>query len=307
MLEVLNTPILATILDKGRFNHTHLGVKVSGAIDEFAYFIANYLLENTNNTNIIEITFPNVSFLAHQDTTMIITGAYCEFFINNIQKNLWQTHHIRQGDTIKIGKITNGLRVYLSVKNGFNIQKEIWGLSGEKLKKGDMLSYNKHISKDTKRLKEKFIPKYEDSLELRVILSYQENHFSQIEKEKFFNSTYTISNEISRMGYKLTGASINCDIDGIISEGIAFGSIQIPANGQPIILLKDRQTIGGYPKIGVVLDVDCFKLSQAKPNTKIKFKQISLNEGVKISKKFYKNITIHNTTNSINGVVFSIA
>ncbi|MDZ7907575.1 MAG: hypothetical protein U5N10_04710 [Gemmobacter sp.] len=129
--------------------------------------------------------------------------------------------------------------------------------------------------------------KYEDELTLRVIFSYQENHFSkqapppppppppEKKSKKFLNSTYLVTNDFNRMACKLSGEAIKCDINGIISEGIAFGSIQIPSDGQPIVLLKDRQTIGGYPKIGVVLSIDCFKLSQARANTKIRFEEIS--------------------------------
>jgi allophanate hydrolase subunit 2 len=91
------------------------------------------------------------------------------------------------------------------------------------------------------------------------------------------------------MACKLSGEAIKCDINGIISEGIAFGSIQIPNDGQPIVLLKDRQTIGGYPKIGVVLGLDCFKLSQAKANTKIRFEEISYEEAIQRSKEFYSS------------------
>ena len=94
------------------------------------------------------------------------------------------------------------------------------------------------------------------------------------------------------MGYKLLGEPIKCDIDNLISEGIAFGSIQIPQNGLPIILLKERQTIGGYPKIGVVLDVDCFKLSQARIGDKIFFKEISIQEAWDISRRFYSSFRI---------------
>jgi biotin-dependent carboxylase-like uncharacterized protein len=273
MLEVLNDPILALILDKGRFKYTHLGIKVSGVMDEYAYYFVNYLLDNPDNTNTIEINFPNVSFLAHKDTTIALCGANCEFYINEVAKSLWQTYHIKKGDIIKIGKILNGLRVYLSVKNGFIVKKEIWGLNNIKLKKADVLQYNTFISQDTRRIKQRFIPQYPQELELRVILSYQAKYFSKEQKNKFFSNTYIVSNEISRMGYKLKGEPIFCDISDIISEGIAFGSIQIPKDGQPIVLLKDRQTIGGYPKIGVVLDIDCFKLVQAKPNTKIRFKK----------------------------------
>ena len=89
------------------------------------------------------------------------------------------------------------------------------------------------------------------------------------------------------MACKLKGEPISCDINGIISEGIAFGSIQIPSDGQPIVLLKDRQTIGGYPKIGSVLRIDCFKLSQAKANTKVRFEEISIIQASKKLKEFY--------------------
>lgn len=93
------------------------------------------------------------------------------------------------------------------------------------------------------------------------------------------------------MGCKLSGEAIKCDINGIISEGIAFGSIQIPSDGQPIVLLKDRQTIGGYPKIGTVLSIDCFKLSQAKVNTKIRFEEISYEKAVEEVKNFYSSFS----------------
>jgi allophanate hydrolase subunit 2 len=88
------------------------------------------------------------------------------------------------------------------------------------------------------------------------------------------------------MGYKLEGEPIKSTLNGIISEGICFGSIQIPPDGKPIVLLKEHQTIGGYPKIGVVLDLDCYKLAQAKPGTKISFKKISFDEATKIKKNF---------------------
>lgn len=260
-------------------------------MDEYAFYIANQLLNNSLNTNILEINFANISLLAHEDTTIAITGACCDFYINDKTKSTWRTFNIFKGDILKIGTFKKGARVYLGIKDGFNIKKEIYGLSGNKLKKGDKLLFNASKQNSyNQKLKEKFIPKYEDTIELRVTLSYQEKYFNKEEKNKFFSSEYKVSSEISRMGYKLQGAKIKCDIDGIISEGIAYGSIQIPKNGQVIILLKDRQTIGGYPKLGVVLDVDCFKLSQAKVNTKIKFKEISMEEAGEISRLFYSNI-----------------
>jgi len=297
-LEIINNPILATIQDMGRYSYSHIGVTNSGVMDEHAFLYANKMLSNAYTTNTIEISFSNLILKAHANTQIAITGAICEFYINDIPKKCWQTHIIKSGDILKIGKILQGARVYLSVKGGFDIKKEfgsnsttikesLGGLEGDRLKKGDILPFKPFSNNYNKRLQEKFIPKYEDELTLRVILSYQEDRFSQTQKDKFFSSTYTITNEFNRMGCKLSGEAIACDVNGIISEGIAFGSIQIPSDGAPIILLKDRQTIGGYPKIGSVFSIDCFSLSQAKPNNKVRFVPISIEEAQEKLRAFY--------------------
>lgn len=297
-LELINSPIFVSLQDKGRFDYVNIGVSPCGVMDEYSYFMAHKLLDNSLDTNILEIAFSNVQFKAHKNSKFSVTGAEVELFINGSLKQTWQSFNIKAGDIIKLGKITKGQRVYLAIKDGFNIKKEfgscstsikegLGGLNGDKLKKGDILEFNEIEENYTKRLKKEFIPKYEDSLELRVVLGYQEDSFIQEEKDKFFSSTYTVSNDSNRMACKLNGEAILCKIDGIISEGISFGAIQIPKDGQPIILLKDRQTIGGYPKIGSVLAVDCFKLAQMKAGSKISFKAISLEEAQKSLKEFY--------------------
>tara|TARA_B100001063_G_scaffold34941_1_gene28502 strand:+ start:2215 stop:3126 length:912 start_codon:yes stop_codon:yes gene_type:complete len=299
-LEVINSPILALIQDKGRFSYSSIGVTSSGVMDEYAYNIANSLLGNELQSNIIEIAFSNIIFKASKDTKIAITGAKCEFFINDISLDTWQTYNIKAGDIIKIGKILSGSRVYLAVFKGFNIKKEfgsnsttlkekLGGLNGDKLKKGDILEFKSSNSFFNKRLKKEYIPSYEEVLNLRVVLSYQKDFFKQEEIDKFFSNTYTITNEFNRMGCKLHGEKIACDIEGIISEGISFGAIQIPKDGKPIILLKDRQTIGGYPKIASVLNIDCFKLSQCKPLQKVRFSPISLDEAQEKVKLFYSS------------------
>lgn len=294
---ILNNPILATIQDRGRYNHTDLGITPSGVCDMYAYRMANKLLNNPYDTNTLEIFYGNITLQATKETTISITGATCDVFLNQKKISLWQTIHINPKDTIRIGNVSNGMIVYLSVKNGFlthktlesyatTIKEKLGGLDGNKLQKNTILPFNTYKLPIIKRIQKKFIPNYPDELALRVILSYQHKSFDKKEKETFFNNTYTITNKINRMGYKLQGKAIKSKLNGIISEGIAYGSIQIPHDGQPIILLKERQTIGGYPKIGVVLEKDCYKLSQAKPNSKIRFQKISMEEGIKIQKKF---------------------
>jgi biotin-dependent carboxylase-like uncharacterized protein len=301
-LEVHNSPLFTTIQDKGRFDYVNVGVSASGVMDEYAYFIAHKLLNNPPNTNILEVSFSNVEFKVYKNTKISITGAHCDFFINGVLKPTWQSFHLKVGDIIKLGKIKSGQRIYLAVKNGFKIKKDfgsnstsikesLGGLDGDKLKKGDILEYDEYIDTYNMRLKDEFIPKYEDILKLRVILGYQEDLFTKEEKEKFFSSSYTVSNDFNRMACKLNGEEIICETSKLISEGICFGAIQIPKDGQPIILLKDRQTIGGYPKLGSVLACDCFKLSQMKANSKVSFELISLEEASRKLKDFYSSLT----------------
>ena len=297
-LELLNNPFFVTIQDIGRFSYSHIGVTNSGVMDEYAYFIANKLLKNPLDTNILEIGCSNVIFKVNKNTTISITGAFCEFFINDKPKELWQSYEVKKNDILKISKIINGNWVYLAVFGGFNIEKEfgsnstsikenLGGLDGNRLKIGDILPFCKTEKLDKTFLKKEFIPKYEKDLVLRVLLSYQYKNFAENEIEKFFSSDYFVTKDFNRMAFKLQGNKINCDIDGIISEAIAFGSIQIPKDGQPIILLKERQTIGGYPKIGTVINIDCFRLSQAKIGTKIKFQEISYAKALLKSREFY--------------------
>ena len=299
-LEIINNPILVMLQDKGRYGYSDIGVTNSGVMDEYAYYAANKMLGNSFDTNILEIAFSNVIFKANAPTQIAITGAICELFINDIPKQCWQTHNVKAGDIIKIGKILKGIRVYLGVFGGFDIKKEfgsnsttikenLGGLNGDKLKKGDILAFKEISCSFDARFKKELIPSYEDELILRVVLSYQSDLFANKEKKKFFSNSFTVSNDFNRMGCKLNGESILCDVNGIISEGISFGAIQVPSDGQPIILLKDRQTIGGYPKIGSVLAIDCFKLSQVKANTKIRFSEISIDEATKKTRRFYSS------------------
>ncbi len=290
--------IFTLIQDIGRYKYTHLGVSPSGFLDEYAAFWANKLLGNSVETNLLEITFSNVVLKATSNMTISITGAFCELFINEIQKPTWRSYNIKAEDTIKIGKFSSGSRVYLAVKNGFGIKKEfesystsikegLGGLNGDKLKNGDFLPISSNLQCLEKRVREDFIPSYENEIRLRVVLSYQYKSFSKKEQEKFFNSSFDITSDFNRMACKLKGEKIVSSLNGIVSEGISFGSIQIPSDGQPIILLKDRQTIGGYPKIGSVLPIDCFKLAQTKIGSKVKFEKVEIQEAQKKLKDFY--------------------
>lgn len=299
-LQIIDSSFFATIQDKGRFGFAHIGVTSSGAMDEFSFLALNMLLRNKNDENVLEIVSSGFQAKFLSTTQIAITGAYCDFYINDELKNTWQTYNVKIGDIIKIAKIKEGVRVYLGVKNGFKIKKsfgsnstspkeKLGGLCGEFLKKDDILPFEEYKNYDTFRFKKEYLPKYDDNLELRVMLSYQNDYFSKDCLDKFFSSQFYVTKDFNSMAYKLSGEKIVFENKEIISEAIAFGSIQIPSDGNPIILLKQRQTIGGYLKIGVVFAIDCFRLSQAKVGTKITFKQISFEEATLKLKNFYSS------------------
>lgn len=296
--EVIKAGSFTLIEDFGRFSYMYLGISTSGYLDEFAALMANKLLENNFNAPLLETFFGNIKLKALGETTICITGAKCEIKINGILEDCWKCIKIKAEDIIELGKIYEGQRIYLAVKGGFIVKKELGsastsikealgGIKARQLLEKDFLPFKPCKESIKRALIQNDIPKYSDELILRVVLSYQEKSFSKDEKKKFFSSEYIITNEFNRMGCKLSGEAIHSSVDGIISEGIAFGSIQIPKDGQPIILLKERQTIGGYPKIGSVLSIDCFKLAQMRVGSKIRFEQIELKKAQEKTKLFY--------------------
>jgi biotin-dependent carboxylase-like uncharacterized protein len=277
--KVLNGGIFTTLQDRGRYGYAHLGVTSSGAMDEYAYEWVEELLGD-KDTNALEILLGGLTLKATKDTYIAVTGADLDFKIDGVSKPVWQSIKIKKGQTLSFGMQKNGMRSYLGVKGGFKAEKTKGSYSttikekiGNKLKAGDTLEYKSFENQPLRRVKKEYIPTYKNTVTLRVVLGYQEDYFTTDQKEKFFNSEYKLTQDISRMGYKLNGDPIKPKSSKLISEGIAYGAIQIPKDGQPIVLLKERQTIGGYPKIGSVIPEDCFKLSQMAIGSTIKFKQ----------------------------------
>lgn len=300
-LEILNSPIFTTVQDLGRVGFMHTGVSVSGASDEFLYLLLNKLLQNKKNASCLEISMGSIELKFHKNTKAVVCGYVEDIFLDEEKIEGFKTFNAKKNQILKIKNIAFGRKIYFGVKDGFIGEKTLASMStsikehlglfdGRKLKKNDILDYKQYQDNHNFKYKGELKTKpVDDVLVLRVLLSYQEEFFSKSQKEKFFSETFTITNDFNTMACRLeSNVSINCDIDGIISEGISFGAIQIPKNGKPIILLKSRQTIGGYPKIGSVLGVDCFKLSQCTPNQKIKFKEVSLSDARSITKEFYK-------------------
>jgi biotin-dependent carboxylase-like uncharacterized protein len=291
-LKILKSGLFSTIQDQGRRGFMHLGVTQSGAMDMYAYRWGQKLLGNERQ-NALEIMV-GLRLEVLGDTMISVCGADLGFEINGVRKAIWQSFFVQKGDVLDFPQRISGQRAYLSVKEGFALKKTYGSYAttlkeviGFVLKKGDALDYQAFKRSTITRVQKSYIPNYTTPLTLRLLLSYQHSYFSQEAQEKFFASEYEISIESNRMGAKLKGNSIIPRKGGIISEGIAFGSVQIPSDGQPILLLNERQTIGGYPKIGVVLAEDCYRFSQLSVGDKVRFEKVDFDEVRVEMLKFY--------------------
>ncbi|MBR9828613.1 MAG: biotin-dependent carboxyltransferase [Oceanospirillales bacterium] len=300
-LRVLNPGILALVQDLGRFGYQQLGLSTGGAADEHAYLWANRLLGNVPGAAAVEVCYGGLKLEAEVATRVAVTGADLQLTLNGQPVSPWQTLNLVPGDQLAFGYPKTGVRAYLAVQGGLQIKpvygsvatvmrEQIGGLDGcgGKLKVGDLLPCFGADPARHFRVTTGYIPDYTQPLTLRVIEGHQCALFPAEVLARFYSEAYEISPQSDRMGVRLSGPELHPLADGIISEGISFGAIQVPKDGQPIILLKDRQTIGGYPKLGTVFALDAFMLAQRQPHTDIRFAPMPLHEAQLELQRFYR-------------------
>jgi biotin-dependent carboxylase-like uncharacterized protein len=287
--EVLQPGMLTLIQDLGRFGFHGIGLSNGGPLDMLAFRWANRLCGNHDNATALEASIGGLVLQVQVYSVVAVTGADMPFTINGVEKELWCSHKVSPGDRLELGFSLRGCRSYLAVAGGFDIAKaffstatvtreNIGGLYGEGLKPGDFLPCAEHKGEPLWRLSEADRPTYGDDISLRVIPGYQYKVFSELQQRIFYSNEYIVSARSNRMGYCLEGTPVTASIGGILSEGICHGAIQIPADGQPIVLLNDRQTIGGYPKIGSAISIDTARLAQLLPGAKVSFEQVSMEQ-----------------------------
>jgi KipI family sensor histidine kinase inhibitor len=296
--KIRNQGFLTTIQDRGRYKYQAFGVPVSGAMDTYSMNLANILVDNDIDEAVLEATMigPTIEFT--EDNIIAITGANLMPQINNEDVSMNTALICHKGDILSFKGVNSGNRAYIAFAGGLSVQEVmgskstyikagIGGYMGRKLEKNDEVGFENpkisivNLSCRKILVKEQYNNQFtkESPLKLRVIMGPQEDCFTEIGINTFLNSVYTVSNEFDRMGCRLEGEKIQHIEDGnIISDGIAFGAIQVPSHGTPIIMLADRQTVGGYAKIANVISVDLPKLAQTKPGDKIFFEKITIEE-----------------------------
>lgn len=287
-----NPGILTTIQDEGRFGYQQFGVSPAGPMDTKSFRLANILAGNDCGEGALEMTFQGATLRFEEENIIVVTGADMSPNIDGEPVPMYEAVKIPAGAVLAFGMTNgNGCRTYIAFAGGLDIvrvmgskstlmRNELGGMNGRKLEKGDRIGFaepkaslpNMHLRK----LAPEVFPKKE--LALRVVRGPQDYEFTEEECRKFFWYGAKITNEFDRMGCRLEREEPLHHIgDGnIITDGISFGSIQVPPNGQPIIMLADRQSTGGYTKIGSVISVDLPKLVQSMAGYKVRFIEVSI-------------------------------
>jgi len=294
VLEVTDLSGIATLQDSGRRGWNKFGVPTSGPMDWFAYQAANSLLDNSPNSAVIELGLGEITFRALRNTTIAVTGAGYEVENYVWTFPLWTTFYVRAGWTVRVKKTSGGNWAYIAIAGGFDSpvimnsrSTYLRGGIGSALKTGDVL--NSFASpKDLIKLAardfpvDKFMP-YSQTPIIEVIPAPQADWFTPEGIRTFYESEYTLSPSFDRMGYRLQGSPIEKAISKeLISEGMTMGSIQIPADEQPIVMMADAPTAGGYPKIANVTRADLPLLAQCEAGvSKIRFRETTVEEAQK--------------------------
>lgn len=304
-MTVISPGPLTTIQDAGRFGYMSTGFSQNGAMDAYSMKIANILVGNTPGEGVLEMTMMGVSVQFDCDAVIALTGADMSPEINGEPIEMYEALQVKNKDILTMKSSLKGMRAYLAVAGGFdlplvmgsmstNLKCALGGFEGRKLKKGDELplrqSMNLAFLGNRKAEKKN---DFKQNITVRVILGPQDDFFTGEGLETFLGTEYTVTDKSDRMGVRLDGEKIESKngVD-IISDGIAFGSVQIPASGTPIIMMADRQTTGGYAKIATVISVDLKLIAQAKPGTKIRFSAVSEDEAVKLLKNEEKKLKL---------------
>jgi len=282
MVKVLQPGLYTSIQDMGRFGHTNLGVPVSGAMDSISAGFANALLNNNKNNAVMEITMfgPKLVFMA--STNIVITGAEMSAELNNNPILIYKAYPVQNGDLLSFGKLKKGIRCYLAVSGGFRseiILKSRSFYSGITsqglLKKNDLLSFEHQEinSKQPKVTINTKIPFYDINV-IEVFKGPEFELFLSEEQKKLLSTTFTVSNDNNRMGYRM-GEEVVKHTKSIITSPVLPGTVQLLPSGKLIILMKDAQTTGGYPRVFQLTEKSIAILAQKRAGETLKLKLIA--------------------------------
>ena len=297
--------LLTTVQDTGRFGEYALGMPPSGAMDVFSYQVGNYLVGNEEGAAGLEITYfgPELEFT--EGAVIAVTGAEMPPKINGEEAPTWETLEVGEGDVLSFDYLKSGARSYLVVAGGIDVPIfmhsrstytliGLGGHEGRALQEGDELDIGESqngAGRVGKRISGDHIPTYSRDTELRVIIGLASYRLTEESMDEFLNTTWTVTPDADRVGYRYRGgelkfvereqpAGAGSDPANVVDFGYPIGSIQVPGGVEPIVLMNDAVTGGGYATIGTVISADRDKLAQTKTNDKTRFRSVDLDEAL---------------------------
>ncbi len=295
MLEIIKSGFLTTVQDAGRFGWGHFGVPPAGPMDPFAFRAANLLVGNPPDAAGLEITLAGPVLRASRECLIAVCGAEFDVWVGSLPAPTWHAVFVRAGYEIRFGQRRSGARAYLAVSGGIALSDFLGscatylpggfgGLEGRALRAGDQLVLGRYRDSDLSIRAGKARPRsarplYSPSPTLRVVMGPQDDHFTSEGLATFVESEYEVTRSSDRIGYRLRGPAVaHRDKADIVSDGVVTGSVQIPGDRQPIVMMADHQTTGGYPKIATVIRADLPLLAQCLPGDRVRFRAASVAE-----------------------------
>lgn len=292
---VLSPGLLTTVQDRGRIGFQSQGVPVSGALDLVSFEAANAIVGNAPDTEALEMAYQGLSIVLEAESMRVaFVGADAQIEVVSAagaarRVPVQQSVRLVRGDVLKIGAFTGSAVGYLAIEGGIDVppflgsrstltRGGIGGFKGRALAAGDVVGLRVASVPERDEMR---LPRLDFSIpeRLRVVLGPQADYFSAAAVETLLSATYTITQSSDRMGMRLDGPRLEHTLGfNIVSDGIAPGTIQVPGNGLPIILLADRQTTGGYPKIATVVSADLPALGRKRPMSTVRFEAVSVDE-----------------------------
>ncbi|QHA93919.1 biotin-dependent carboxyltransferase family protein [Bacillus sp. N1-1] len=291
--------LYTTYQDLGRVGYLKYGVPASGALDRFALQVGNLLVGNERGAAGLEVTMQGPELIAKESFVIAVTGGDLSPMINGKRIALWKSVHIKKGQVLEFGKPRNGVRAYLTVSGGFQSSQYMGSRSvyepaglGRPLQKGDELVGEPRKQKAGTGLFFTEIPDYDRDIEVRVVKGPHHEQISDKVVSDFFAMSHEVSPQSNRMGYRLQSELKTNHEANVVSDAVPIGGIQLPGNGQPIILLADRQTTGGYTRVGTVIGPDLTLIAQLPPGGKIRFKEVTVEEAQGAAKQIEQKLRI---------------
>lgn len=294
-IEVREAGLFSTVQDLGRHGLQQFGIPVSGAMDAYSAAIANRLVGNCPEAAVLEFTLIGPVLHFTMPAVIALAGCQAPLSVDGAPLAVWESHAVAAGSIVSIGSAVRGCRGYIAVAGGIAtepvmgsrstfVRGALGGLEGRALKKGDVLAVGQADAAAVAgryALRDQQIALPEDGAAIRVMLGPQDDLFTQEALDTLISAEYMITSESDRMGYRMQGPKLqHVGKADILSDGIAPGSIQVPGHGLPIVMLADRQSIGGYAKIATVIGADLPLLSQMRPGQSVRFVAVPRDEAL---------------------------